>query len=204
MKSIDNYSESECSPTKKQRIEDSKQSDCQNAIIGNKRNKTTNLYCKILCQKDYLRLICLYMKIKHIFKAIPLVSKYHNNFLNDEQQEKLIQTCVEYDDYKSAFISFGIEKFTNDQTADNNLSTVSKKLSMIYGISTWEDLVSVVTKSHTFSEEVKNWRHKNIGNYDLRYLLLLKNTAMVKYILPKVECILHTKKNNLLSNQFTK
>ena len=192
MKPIDNGGESKCSSTKKRRIEDSKKALCGNATIGNKSNKTTNLYCKVLCQKDYLRLICCYMKIKHIFKAIPLVSKYHNNFLNDEQQEKLIQTCVEYDDYTSAFISLGIETLTRDPTADNNENTVSQKLSMIYGISTWEDLVSIVTKSNKLSEEVKKIPSRSIVvDYDLRYLLLLKNAAMVKYILPKVECILH-------------
>ena len=49
-----------------------------------------------------------------------------------------------------------------------------------------EDLVSIVTKSQLFLKQ-DTYSLWNLGDYNLGYLLLLKNAAMIKYMLPKVE-----------------
>ena len=73
-----------------------------------------NVYFKVLCQKDYLRSICYFLTIDHIFKAIPLISKFHNQFINDIEQKQLIQTCIDYDNLKSAFESWQVQLTYDD------------------------------------------------------------------------------------------
>ena len=197
-----NSNELKSSSPKKQRVEKHKQA----AVTNDKTrtNQTKNVFVKVLCQKDYLRLICHFMKITDIFKTVVLISKYHHNFVNANAQEKLIQTCVDYDGYKSAFKSLGIFQFTKDDAAEDNTDSVSQKLSIVYAMSSWDDLVSTVEKSNYIHMKNKlklcNQERASKYKYNIDYLLLLTNVALMKHFLP----IVKQPYNHICSNCTTK
>ena len=163
---------------------------------------TNNVYPTVLCQKDHLKLICYFLTINDIFQIIPLISQFHTQFINHMEQKQLIETCIGYDDLQGAFESLEIFplKYDTQEAQTENTTSISKQLSNVYGIDSWSDLIATV-KNTTHTNAKLNFIKAQCNRYfitddstikydqpfyNLNYLLILKNAAMVQIWLPKV------------------
>ena len=80
-----------------QNIKSSKHGQQHASCNNSDKDKSSDIYEKVLCQKDYLRLICQFLNITDIFGGIIPVSKYHNIFIASMPQRELIKKCFSYD-----------------------------------------------------------------------------------------------------------
>ena len=93
---------------------------------GEAKNGDVNLIRKIaILEGETLRLICYFLKIGDIFQNIPLLSKFHHQFIQHKQQARLIKTCIEYDGFTSAFKSLKIE-FNNSKNETDDCKSESE------------------------------------------------------------------------------
>ena len=99
---------------------------CEKYMKSNTNNNNNNIYSKVLCQKDYLTIVCEYLRICDIFYSIPLISTYHinylnniiNNYNNNKQSLNMIKKCLYYD-FGNILNIFKI-KLENDHKNNNN------------------------------------------------------------------------------------
>ena len=164
-----------------------------------KRIAKIKVNSNVLCQKDHLKLICYFLTINDIFQTIPLISQFHTRFINHVEQKRLIETCISYDDLQGVFESLKIFplKYKNDEVSHENTSSISKQLSNVYGIDSWDNFVAAVTKTIQIKKQYKEYFETNYHKtknaksgtlfYNLNYLLILRNVAMIQIWLPKVE-----------------
>ena len=64
----------------------------------NKRKR--KLYEKVMCQKDYLTSICLFLTLKDTIKLIPNISFWHYEYICGSSQKRLLQTLLLYEGCK--------------------------------------------------------------------------------------------------------
>ena len=55
------------------------------------------LFEKVICQKDYLSCICVYLTVQETFASVPAVSKFHHKFLQDSDQKHLLYQLLSYE-----------------------------------------------------------------------------------------------------------
>ena len=55
------------------------------------------LFGKVICQKDYLSCICVYLTVQKTFASIPAVSRFHYKFLQHCNQKHLIYQLLSYE-----------------------------------------------------------------------------------------------------------
>ena len=167
---------------------------------------TSGVFIKVLCQKDYLTMICLHLNIFEIFKLIPGLSQFHFNFINCIEQSKLIQTLINYD-FPNIFdkLNFKLE-YSNDDTSlsdndhddndnddgDDNSETdapdtVSEQLASLF--CSWDDLVALILESKY--KDDKDFNIYDYIGYDkvyrLTYIFDLGMSGIIEYWLPKVK-----------------
>ena len=171
---------------------------------SNKSKKT--IYGKVLCQKDYLSVICYFLTINDIFKSIPLISTFHKTFVNHVSQKRLIETCMSYDQLETALeiIEFKLSYDINDGNGNESDTekqvkqspSVSKQLSMIYGM-TWDDLVTTVKKIASSKGDSRYPYDFGLGEemyiaqdplpYTIDNVLYLKNAVIAQFWLTEVK-----------------
>ena len=149
-------------------------SDCQPT---NNTNKT--IYCKILCQKDYLSIICYYLTIYDIFHLFPTLSTYHFDYLNDQSQLNMIKQCLFYDfgDILNLF-KINLQNNENDNDENNNICI---KIGRFYN--DWDYLMNCAKNAGI--EADPDDIDKNI-DLDFSPLMKLEKSNCVHYWINKV------------------
>ena len=102
----------------------------------NKSSCTTNfndVYSKVLCQKDYLAIICSFLRIGDVFRIFPSLSTYHINYLNNKSQLNMIKQCLYYD-FGDILNLFKISLDTNqsDDKNNNNCNSICFQIGRFY------------------------------------------------------------------------
>lgn len=75
---------------------------------------------KIFFQPDHFQAICSHFTISELLRCIPGLSRFHRDFINDCNQQKLIETCIAYQfDDLLDILNINI-KYENDNNNTNN------------------------------------------------------------------------------------
>ena len=97
-----------------------------NIVINSFKMQIEDACEQVMCQKDYLSIICSFLTLKEVVWAIPSISSFHYKFINDPAQKKLIESFF--------YLNYIDQKISIDYNCDPK-DTNSNKLSVCEQIS---------------------------------------------------------------------
>ena len=141
------------------------------------------IYEKILCQKDYLTMICKFLRMNDIFKLLPSLSTFHIDYLNNESQLNMIKQCLYYD-FGDILNVFKIDLSDND---DNDSNSICCKIGRFYD--DWDYLTTCAKNTGFKIDEESSFDHLGIKRdeyVDFKPLMTLETNQCIQYWIEKV------------------
>ena len=171
-----------------------------------------SIFEKVLCQQDYVSIICSFLRIADIYGSISLISVFHWNLTNNIRQSKLIHQCISYDvcnsylnllNVKLKFLtdnnlnnnSDNDESSSDDNDNDNDIIVNAKKsvCQQLYPLlNDWESVIDVALMSPNLNIDKKkiiNQDFEEINAYNIQLACELGNFKTLKYWMLRVKCI---------------
>ena len=150
---------------------------------------------KVLCQKDYLQVICSFMKMNDILKNVVSLSRFHCDFFNNKQQSKLINTCLN-NQIKDIDSILKLLDMTLIFDNDNNNNSIYKQLEHI--LNDWSYWVESANNCDKLNQNTENpfvWQTQLSDKLtttmrstcDVFLLIKLKNVDVFKYWVSRVK-----------------
>ena len=105
------------------------------------KHNNAQLFDKILCHKDYLTIICGFLRIRELFGTIVPISTFHINFINNVQQKRLVSACInndigsEYLKLLDMSLKYDNTNEVNDSETNTSTTTGSSIASISYQMS---------------------------------------------------------------------